>query len=160
MTEDGDSRFQHGMDSAVIAKRAQHELVAIESIRLGSRSVAHRVVVVPDRRVVAALESDGLWKAYESIYEAIKIRTQGLGARAFDPSRVPGRSAGVENGAYLLLQYDAWHKLCKARHLSPRLVLDMVIDGLPLYKIDQKRRFMAGTAKKNLWKCLALWDEV
>lgn len=148
-----------GFDSAILKHRAKHDMLVIENVRCGTRTIAARVVIAPDRRVINDLEESGLWGAFKSISEAIKIRTQGLGARTFDPSRVSGQSS-ADDGADLLIRYDRWVLLCKSRYYSPMMVLDMVVDGLSFRAIDKKRHFLQGTAKKNMWKCLAVWDEV
>lgn len=148
------------MDVNVLKNRGNHDMLVVENVRLGARSVAMRVVVAPDRRVISALEESGLWGAYRAISEAIKIRTQGLGARTFDPSRVTGCSSGVDNGAELLQKYDMWYRLCAQRHLAPILVRKMIIDGLSMNAIDKEFKFYKGATKIKIWECLKVWDEV
>lgn len=74
-----------------------------------------------------------------------------------DMSRVRGSSAGLEHGADLLIAYDRWAAECRKKYLSPIMVFDMIIDGLSFRQIDQKRKFMSGTASKNMIACLKLW---
>jgi len=149
----------HGLDSAVLSKRSQHNTIAIEEVRDGSKKRAARMVVVPDRRVVERLEDLGLWRAYENIAMAVSIRTAGLGVMAMDLSRVRGGTGNIEHGADLIISYDKWINECKRKYLSPLMVLDMIVDGLSFKEIDKKRQFMSGTASKNMIACLELWSK-
>ena len=151
--------MEYGLSAEQLKNRSQHDKVDIEDVRDGSRKRAIRVVVTPDRRIIEKLADLGLWGAFESINKAVSVRTSGLGVKAMDLSAVRGGSGdnGIEYGAELLARYDEWIEKCKKKHFSPRMVLDMVIEGLSLRQIDKKYKFMSGTASKNLIRCLELW---
>lgn len=156
--KDGDSRVQYGY--ANLKERAQHDMVVVENVRMGTRTVAARIVVAPDRRVINDLEEDGLWGAYKSISRAIGIITAGLGAKSFDPSRIHGNSSIDDDGALLVVRYTKWYDLCNKRYLAPLLVKKMIIDGLSLAALDKEFQFRKGSCKEKVWQSLAVWGEV
>lgn len=156
--KDGDSRVQYGY--ANLKERAQHDMVVVENVRHGTRTIAARVVVAPDRRLINNLEEDGLWGAYKSISRAIGIITAGLGAKSFDPSRIRGNGSIDDEGALLVVRYTKWYDLCNKRYLAPLLVKKMIIDGLSPNALDKQFSFYNGATKKKVWECLLIWDEV
>lgn len=159
MINEGDSRLHYGMNADVLAHRARHEALLMETIRLGTRSINARVVVVPTRRVVAELEEQGLWGAYKAIYRVLKSQYAEVGVRAFDPSRVGGGISESDDLSDLVKTYGIWVEMCKRKHKSPLMVRNMIVDGWNFAEIEAKYKFMHGTAKKNLFECLALWSE-
>lgn len=156
--KDGDSRVQYGY--ANLKERAQHDMVVVENVRHGTRTIAARIVVATDRRIIQDLEEDGLWGAYKSISRAIGIITAGLGAKSFDPSRIRGNGSIDDEGALLVVRYTKWYDLCKQRYLAPLLVKKMIIDGISLNGLDKEYKFYKGSSKLKVWKCLEVWSEV
>lgn len=157
MKKKGNDMYQ-GMSSEVIGHRSKHDMTMIENVRFGTRMVAARVVVVPDRRLIDDLEERGLWGAFKAIDKAVKIRTHGLGMPSFDLSAARGKGmGGVDNDGELLAHFDQWVMHCRQKHFSPLMVLDLIVDGLSLRQIDAKRKLASGTAKKNLINCLEIW---
>lgn len=159
MIENGDSRLHHGMDNNILKQRARHDMLAIEEVRHGSRSIAARVVVVPARRIIEQLEQDGLWGAYKSIARALEIETSGLGLKVQNMESV-GRGHGRSDDGTLYMKFIRWVDLCKVHHYSPLMIRKMVLEGMNFTELDKSFHFREGTAKKNLWNCLPLWDEV
>lgn len=160
MINDGDSRLHYGMDAQVLKLRAAHENLMMETIKLGTRSINARVVVVPTRRVVAELEEHGLWGAYKSIYRAIKSQYGEVGVKSADPSRVGGGYDSIEDIALRVTKYGIWVELCKRKYKSPMMVRNFIVDGWNFEQIEAAYKFRHGAAKKNLFECLALWSEV
>lgn len=148
-----------GMSSEVIAHRSKHEMTMVENVRMGSRMVAARVVVVPQRRIVVQLEKDGLWGAYKSIARALEIETSGLGVKIQNMEST-GRGYGRNDDGELFMKYIRWVDLCKRKHFSPLMIRKMVLEGMNFAELDKSFHFREGTARRNLWNCLPLWDEV
>lgn len=148
----------HGYDFQILLKRNQHGGISEDKVRGG---VVKRYRSTPDARLFEAM--DGQQEgAYHQIAQAYQLRVQGLGAKISKYGEYVSAtgSGDIEYGADMLKRYDAWQLACKAKYLSSHMALDIIVFGESPNQVDKRCKFGNGTAKKVLFACLDLWDQV
>lgn len=155
---EGDYRFYIGMSKPVLDQRSRHNVLAVETIRMGTRTIAARVVVAQDRRLILLLEKKGLWRAYSEIVEAFNIWARAVGPKTSDPSRARGVTPNAkELELAKVLKITEWKIRCQAMHISSLMAMDIIIDGRGLRETARHRHVRFTTPLENLIKCLEVW---
>lgn len=147
-----------GYDYNLLLKRNQHGGIVEDKVR---GRVVKRYRDAGEAKLFASM--DGQQEgAYLQIAAAYEIRVVGLGTKISKYGEFVGSTGygDIEHGADLLRRYDAWQICCKSRHLSSHLALDIIVFGVPLRKLDTDHKFITGTARNNLLKCLDVWQDV
>jgi hypothetical protein len=160
MTEQIDSRLLHGLDKDIVEQRSRHDHLIIEEVRAGNKSIPVRPRVASDARLRDGLTAEQEL-AYDSIAAAYSMIVAGLGQHATDYSASRGRSlSGDGYGAAVMASYWEWRDVCRERHASANMAVDIIVFGITLRQCDAKHKMATGTARKNLDKCLNLWSEL
>lgn len=154
MSDGEDRTVQHGYGD--MAARAQHNRLVFEEFKDGRGEGRWRELW--GAYLEKVLSEEGLLDEASQLLNGWRIHTAGLGAKTFDPLRIPG--GGNTDGGVLLLAYSLWEKACKAVHKSPKMCLEIVAEGLPFGTVDGKYKFMRGTARENMISCLLIYRGV
>lgn len=159
MKEDKSSQYGYGE----IKFRAQHgQGLSLDKVRvLGDKVTGLRLRDKYHEKMAEILEDAGIGDDALALAETYEKIASAVGVRISNPEAIRGGGyyrdlSDVSLDA--LDKYSRWYAACKAKHLSPKMCFQVVVECWSFNQCDAEHKFREGTARKQVVECLKIWN--